>query len=174
MALPEYKLATLRFVYQSKLRKELQYSMQNLRQTLEWSNESRKWPLPQRLPRRAFRATYLRAPFKGKITAKQYVFHDYRYHFTFRDVENVQSTLSTVLGSMTSETSCVCHMYWHYPGLEQLYQQGLSTDELKKRILDLEKGLKAVEEKQHDDIERQKPAFAHSLYWNYGFKRGPV
>eukprot|EP00971_Amphidinium_carterae_P221358 4394574-Amphidinium_carterae.2 len=47
MALPEYKLATLRcaaelacqtksaqswrFVYQSKLRKELQYSMQNLR-----------------------------------------------------------------------------------------------------------------------------------------------
>mmetsp|Transcript_11039 Transcript_11039/g.20028 ORF Transcript_11039/g.20028 Transcript_11039/m.20028 type:complete len:175 (-) Transcript_11039:128-652(-) len=174
MALPEYRLATLRFVYQSRLRKELQYSIQNLRRTLEWSNESQKWPLPQRLPRRAQKVSYLRAPFKGKITAKHYVFHDYRYHFTFRDVKDVQCTLSTVLGSMTSETSCVCHFYWHYPGLEELYQNTSSEDDRQKLILDLEKGLKAVEGKQYDDIERQKPMFAQSLYWNYGFKRGAV
>ncbi|CAE8725757.1 unnamed protein product [Polarella glacialis] len=114
MALAEYNLATLRFVYTSKLKKELQFTIQNLRRTLEWSNES--WPVPQRLPRRAWRVSYLKRPFKCKSTVRHYVFHDWRYQFTFRDVQDVQSTVSTVLGSMTPETSCVCNFNWHFPG----------------------------------------------------------
>merc|ERR1719160_2386142 len=114
MALVEYKLASLRFTFISKLRKELQFTVQNLRRSLEWSSES--WPLPQRLPRRATRVSYLKGPFKGKISTRHYVFHDWQYQFTFRRVEDVQSAVSTVLGAMTPETSCVCHFSWHFPG----------------------------------------------------------
>ena len=94
MALSEYGLATLRFVYTSKLRKELlaqqgvslfveipksieehrtlwlrlNFTVSNLRRSLEWSKEP--WPIPQRLPRRSWRVSYLKRPFRSKITIR--------------------------------------------------------------------------------------------------------
>eukprot|EP00425_Heterocapsa_triquetra_P011837 CAMPEP_0195147518 /NCGR_PEP_ID=MMETSP0448-20130528/173557_1 /TAXON_ID=66468 /ORGANISM="Heterocapsa triquestra, Strain CCMP 448" /LENGTH=162 /DNA_ID=CAMNT_0040186105 /DNA_START=15 /DNA_END=503 /DNA_ORIENTATION=+ len=161
----------MRCVYTSKLRRELQYTVANLRRTLEWSNE--EWPLPARLPRRAFRVIYLKAPFKNKIAQRHYVFHDWRYQFTFRNVTDVQSTVSTVLGSMTPDTSCVCHFSWHFPGAP-IYGELLAdgSDEAQQRERDLEQGLAAIRLKQHDEIERQKGFLGGtSLYWNNGFKR---
>mmetsp|Transcript_75790 Transcript_75790/g.214273 ORF Transcript_75790/g.214273 Transcript_75790/m.214273 type:complete len:172 (+) Transcript_75790:64-579(+) len=169
MALPEYKLATLRFVYTAKLRRELQYTIQNLRRTLEWSNE--EWPLPQRLPRRAFRISYLKGPFKGKTSFRHYVFHDWRYAFTFRQVQDVPTAVSTVLGSMTPETSCVCHFAWHYPG-SMAYTQFASPEDAERLQRDLERGLAAVQRKQSDEVERNKGWYGHSAYWNAGLKTG--
>ena len=113
MSLSEYGLATLRFVYTSKLRRELlgkklqkqllylclfvcmlfafllcsglcvavqlswtsrsarlQYTIANLRRSLEWSGSDKDWPLPQRLPRRAWRVSYLKRPFRAKISIR--------------------------------------------------------------------------------------------------------
>jgi len=184
MALSEYGLATLRFVYTSKLRKELQFSIANLRRTSEWSSEA--WPLPQRLPRRAWRVSYLKRPFRSKITIRHYVFHDFRYQFTFRNVKDVSSTVSTVLGSMTPETSCVCHFNWHYqgtPAYNTVLQTGDTTidakaraaklTESRRRILELEQGMANVEKKQSEDEERWKGWYGHSTLWNTGSERGP-
>mmetsp|Transcript_75548 Transcript_75548/g.142541 ORF Transcript_75548/g.142541 Transcript_75548/m.142541 type:complete len:172 (-) Transcript_75548:23-538(-) len=171
MALAEYRLATLRFVYTSKLRKELQFTVQNLRRTLEWSPES--WPVPQRLPRRSFRCSYLRGPFKGKTSWRHYVFHDWRYQFTFRNVEDVRAAVSTVLGSMTPETSCVCHFSWHSPGAPA-YVELSTVDEALRREQDLERGLAAIRRKQSEEVERQQAQPSHTLLWNAGLKRGGV
>mmetsp|Transcript_137143 Transcript_137143/g.292939 ORF Transcript_137143/g.292939 Transcript_137143/m.292939 type:complete len:174 (-) Transcript_137143:56-577(-) len=171
MALPEYKLATLRFVYTSKLRRELQSAVGNLRRTLEWSPE--QWPLPQRLPRRAYRCSYLKGPFKGKTALRHYIFHDWRYQFTFRGVQDVQSAVSTVLGSMTPDTSCVCHFSWHFPGAPLYAQLAAGQEEARRRERDLERGLAAVRLKKSDEVERQKGWYGHSTYWNTGLKRGP-
>mmetsp|Transcript_35784 Transcript_35784/g.64927 ORF Transcript_35784/g.64927 Transcript_35784/m.64927 type:complete len:173 (+) Transcript_35784:63-581(+) len=171
MALSEYRLATLRFTYTSKLRRELQYTIQNLRRSLEWSDEA--WPVPQRLPRRAWRVSYLKRPFKCKTTVRHYVFHDWRYQFTFSDVEDVPSAVSTVLGSMTPETSCVCNFNWHFQG-SPAYKQLTSAEEARQRVLDLEQGLESVRRQQSMEVERQKGWYGHSLHWSTGLKRGPV
>lgn len=171
MALAEYKLSSLKFIYTSKLRRELQFTVQNLRRTLEWSAES--WPVPQRLPRRAYRITYLKGPFRGKTSQRHYIFHDWRYQFTFRDVNDVRAAVSTVLGSMTPETSCVCHFSWHFPGAPA-YAHVLGHEELLRCEQDLERGLAAVRRKNLEEVERQKGWYGHSAYWNSGFKRGPV
>mmetsp|Transcript_54123 Transcript_54123/g.127176 ORF Transcript_54123/g.127176 Transcript_54123/m.127176 type:complete len:185 (+) Transcript_54123:50-604(+) len=182
MALSDYSLATLRFVYTSKLRRELQFSITNLRKTLEWSEET--WPVPQRLPRRAWRVSYLKLPFRAKINIRHHVFHDYRYQFTFRNVQDVPAAVSTVLGSMTPETHCVCQFNWHYHGAPD-YNRFLVTgdesqdaqaraEELRRRILELEQGMSNVQRKQSDDTERMKGYYAHSTLWNTGFKKGPA
>mmetsp|Transcript_22577 Transcript_22577/g.42553 ORF Transcript_22577/g.42553 Transcript_22577/m.42553 type:complete len:182 (-) Transcript_22577:65-610(-) len=178
MALADYSLATLRFVYTSKLRRELQFSITNLRNTLEWSQEA--WPLPHRLPRRSWRVHYIKRPFRCKIAMRHYVFSDYRYQFTFRDVQDVPSAVSTVLGSMTPETSCVCHFNWHYegaPDYNRLIQTGdtaqdaeARAEELRRRILELEQGMVNVQRKQSEDVERMKGWYGHSTLWNTGFK----
>merc|ERR1719382_1963044 len=165
MALSEYNLSMLRFVYTSKLRRELQYTITNLRRTLEWSPE--QWPLPQRLPRRAFRVSYLKGPFKGKTAIRHYVFHDWRYQFTFRDVKDVQSAVSMVLGSMTPETSCVCHFNWHFQGAP-LFTQYISGEAAKRCEDDIRRGIAAVKRKQSEEVERQKGGYAYLTHWNTG------
>eukprot|EP00928_Gymnodinium_smaydae_P049230 TRINITY_DN33022_c0_g1_i1.p1 TRINITY_DN33022_c0_g1~~TRINITY_DN33022_c0_g1_i1.p1 ORF type:complete len:172 (+),score=30.98 TRINITY_DN33022_c0_g1_i1:137-652(+) len=170
MALPEYGLSTLRFVYTSKLRKELQFTISNLRRTLEWTPES--WPVPQRLPRRAYRVTYAKGPFRGKTALKHYVFHDWRYQFTFRGVRDVQSAVSSVLGSMTPETSCVCHFSWHFQG-SPVYTAVMSNEERLRCEQDLERGLAAIRRKQSEEEERHKSYWGHTTHWNAGLKRGP-
>eukprot|EP00933_Yihiella_yeosuensis_P001153 TRINITY_DN101887_c0_g1_i1.p1 TRINITY_DN101887_c0_g1~~TRINITY_DN101887_c0_g1_i1.p1 ORF type:complete len:201 (-),score=16.18 TRINITY_DN101887_c0_g1_i1:65-580(-) len=170
MALAEYQLNTLRFVYTSKLRRELQYTIHNLRRTLEWSDE--QWPVPTRLPRRAWRVSYLKRPFKCKTTVRHYVFHDWRYQFEFRNVKDVQSAVSTVLGSMTPETSCVCDFNWHFSG-SPAYQQLTTPEEEKQRALTIERGLAAIRRKQSEDVERSKGWYGHSTHWSTGMKMGP-
>ncbi|CAK9028544.1 unnamed protein product [Durusdinium trenchii] len=175
MSLSEYGLATLRFVYTSKLRRELQYTIANLRRSLEWSGSDKDWPLPQRLPRRAWRVSYLKRPFRAKISIRHYVFHDFRYQFTFRDVKDVPAAVSTVLGSMTPETSCICHFNWHFEGVPAYHikDEEAQRKERHRRILELEQGMANVQRKQSDDEERQKGWYGHSTLWNTGLKRGP-
>lgn len=48
----------------------LQYTIANLRRSLEWSGSDKDWPLPQRLPRRAWRVSYLKRPFRAKISIR--------------------------------------------------------------------------------------------------------
>eukprot|EP00929_Paragymnodinium_shiwhaense_P108361 TRINITY_DN74680_c0_g1_i1.p1 TRINITY_DN74680_c0_g1~~TRINITY_DN74680_c0_g1_i1.p1 ORF type:complete len:173 (-),score=32.37 TRINITY_DN74680_c0_g1_i1:110-628(-) len=170
MALPEYRLSQLRFVYTSKLRRELQFSIGNLRRTLEWSEEA--WPVPQRLPRRAYRISYLKGPFKAKQAIRHYVFHDWQYQFTFRDVKDVRKAVSTVLGSMTPETSCVCHFNWHYPG-SPAYMRLTSPEDQQRVEQELLRGLQAIRLKNAEEVERQKTVLAHTTYHNAGFHRGP-
>merc|ERR1712122_247124 len=89
-----------------------------------------------------------------------YVFHDWQYQFTFNNVEDVKATMGTVLGSMTPETSCVCHFSWHYPGTPHFLKH-LTAEEVEQRVEDLERGLQAVRLKQSDDIERAKGWYSH-------------
>merc|ERR1712039_666771 len=105
----------------------------------------------------------------GKTSFRHYVFHDWRYQFTFRDVQDVQSTVSTVLGSMTPETSCVCHFSWHFPGAP-LYTQLVADEETLRCKLDLERGLEAVRRKHSEEAERQMAWLGHSTHWNTGLK----
>ena len=46
----------------------LNFTVSNLRRSFEWSNEP--WPIPQRLPRRSWRVSYLKRPFRSKITIR--------------------------------------------------------------------------------------------------------
>ena len=47
--------------------------------------------------------------------------------------------------------------------------------EVRRREQEIERGLAAIDLKQHDDVERQKGFLGGtSLYWNAGFKRGPA
>eukprot|EP00405_Crypthecodinium_cohnii_P036378 CAMPEP_0206542478 /NCGR_PEP_ID=MMETSP0325_2-20121206/10185_1 /ASSEMBLY_ACC=CAM_ASM_000347 /TAXON_ID=2866 /ORGANISM="Crypthecodinium cohnii, Strain Seligo" /LENGTH=115 /DNA_ID=CAMNT_0054040521 /DNA_START=551 /DNA_END=898 /DNA_ORIENTATION=- len=115
----------------------------------------------------------MKGPFKGKIAQRHYVFHDWRYQFTFRDVKDVKSTVGTVLGSMSPETSCVCHFSWHFPGSEQ-YKMLSSPEDMLLRQQDLERGIAAVQAKNAEEKERSKAYYSHSLHWNAGLKRGPV
>merc|ERR1712118_52279 len=123
--------------------------MGNLRRSLEWSGE--RWPLPQRLPRRAARVSYLRGPFKGKISIRHYIFHDWRYQFTFRGVQDVRAAVSTVLGSMTPETSCVCHFSWHSVGAPS-YTTHTTEEEALQIEQELQQGLAAVRRKQSEEV----------------------
>ena len=75
--------------------------------------------LPKRLPRRAWRVTYLKSPFKHKCAVKNYVFHDWRYSFTFenlRDNQTMEQVLSSCLGSMKDDVNCIAEFNWYHAG----------------------------------------------------------
>merc|ERR1719277_1016034 len=97
---------------------------------------------------------YLRSPFRCKTLIRHYVFHDWRYQFSFRHVKDVKSAVSTVLGAMTPETSCTCHFSWHFPGDPSHNLQLLgdsAEDEVLLRERALERGLAAIRRKNEDD-----------------------
>eukprot|EP00746_Dinoflagellata_sp_MGD_P089212 gnl/MRDRNA2_/MRDRNA2_35231_c0_seq2.p1 gnl/MRDRNA2_/MRDRNA2_35231_c0~~gnl/MRDRNA2_/MRDRNA2_35231_c0_seq2.p1 ORF type:complete len:191 (+),score=23.91 gnl/MRDRNA2_/MRDRNA2_35231_c0_seq2:58-573(+) len=167
MAAPEYRLAVFRVVYTARLRNELTFTIQNLKRSLEWSNEP--WPTPRRLPRRAASVTYLKSPFVHKTALRHYIFHDWRYAFTFRNVSDPRKTISTALGAMSPDTSCVCHFSWHSGG-DPEYTKFYTEDEAQELINSLEQGFAAVQKKQEADIEREKSWYAASMQWNTGLK----
>jgi len=109
-----YRLARLKVVYNARLRGELDMTIDNLKSTLGWLPTP--LPMPERLPRRSWRVWYLKSPFREKIRKKHYVFHDWRYAFTFSDVEDPRPIMSSVLGAMSKETACTVDFAWHYPG----------------------------------------------------------
>ncbi|CAD7971824.1 unnamed protein product [Amoebophrya sp. A25] len=73
---------------------------------------------PKRLQRRAWRITYLRSSNRYKTAIRNYVFHDYRYQFTFFNVPPAQTrqTLSACLGSMPSDVNCQVEFNYAYNG----------------------------------------------------------
>ena len=109
-----YQLAKLKVTYNAKLKDHLADTIKNLKTTLSWTNIS--LPEPARLPRRSWRVFYLTAPFVDKIRKKHYIFHDWRYSFTFDNIQDPRPIMSSILGSMSKDTSCVVAFAWHYPG----------------------------------------------------------
>jgi hypothetical protein len=87
-----YALANLRITYTSKLRHSLEATVMKLKRGLEWipAAGSDVLPLPQRLQRRAWRVWYNKAPHAIGWSKRHYVFHDWRYAFTFKDVSDVR------------------------------------------------------------------------------------
>ena len=102
-----YNLSKLRVVYTSRLRDDLTKSVHKLRNTIDAagssegmnhcfrlneiiSGEMLSKPLPSRLPRRAWRVWYNKAPHAIGWSKRHYVFHDWRYAFTFRDVSDTK------------------------------------------------------------------------------------
>merc|ERR1712107_644590 len=107
---------------------------------------------------------------------------------TFRGVNDVQSTVSTVLGSMTPETSCVCHFYWHlHPERAPRFSSVLASSsnpevalaaaqemELEHRRLaeqELEQGMRAIQRKNSEAKQRAQAFYDHTTHWNSGFRR---
>ena len=76
---------------------------------------------------------YLKSPFAEKIRKKHYVFHDWRYSFTFSDIEDPRPIMSTILGAMSKDTACTVDFAWHFPGdtsspeIVQQIEQGRSA-----------------------------------------------
>jgi len=102
-----YKLSNLRIVYRSKLRDDLQSSITTLKRTLDWiptadgmissfsicipiTGESGEYSMPSRLPRRAWRVWYNKAPHAIGWSKIHYIFHDWGYSFDFKNVKDVK------------------------------------------------------------------------------------
>lgn len=83
-----YGLKTLRVTYISKVHRALEGTIEKLRKSLAWTGNqvAHELPLPQRLQRRAWRVWYNKAPHAIGWSKRHYIFHDWRYAFTFADV----------------------------------------------------------------------------------------
>lgn len=114
-------------------------------------------PVIRRLPRRAWRVTYLRGPFKHKKAIRHYVFHDWRYEFEFHNPSNAEETVSRLLGSAAPDTSSVVHFSWHCQSDDSFM---IASPQ------ELEAGRQGVLSQVHDETERKKGWYRHSLYWN--------
>ncbi|KAF8820209.1 hypothetical protein IE077_000546 [Cardiosporidium cionae] len=114
MSALDYSLAWLKVVYTARQTSHLHTTVTNLRRILETA--SLPLPVPCRLPRRQWRVTYLKSPFKHKHSIRHYVFNDFRYAFTFYDVKNPQLCMSAVLGALSAQTGCACNFAWRFPG----------------------------------------------------------
>eukprot|EP00386_Alphamonas_edax_P005664 GDKI01018414.1.p1 GENE.GDKI01018414.1~~GDKI01018414.1.p1 ORF type:complete len:193 (-),score=28.57 GDKI01018414.1:29-607(-) len=117
MSLQSYQLSRLKVIYEAKRMEELNTTIQNLKRTLAWApKQFEAGPVPQRLPRRAWRTTYLKSPFKWKFAIRHNVFQDYRYAFSFHGVGDVRGTVSCALGSASENTWTTCKFAWHCQG----------------------------------------------------------
>ncbi len=83
---------------------------------LLYIGETLDLPAPKRLQRRAWRVWYNKAPHAIGWSKRHYVFHDWRYAFSFSNVKDVRRTINSLLGSMAKDTSCVVDFSWHSPG----------------------------------------------------------
>lgn len=126
MGLGRYFLRSLRVEYISPGREALSGTIENLRRSMRWfpSDASNgqggatpgvPWPVPERLPRREWRVTYLKSPFKFKYAARHFVFRQYRYAFRFVNPASPHLALSAVLGAMRPNVECTCAFEWHFP-----------------------------------------------------------
>jgi hypothetical protein len=89
-----YNLRDLRFIYTSKVRKDLTATLLTLRKTIKWAgrleNTGVDLPLPSRLLRRAWRVWYNKAPHAIGWSKRHYVFHDWRYLLQYKDVQDLR------------------------------------------------------------------------------------
>ena len=117
MAQSQYELTSLAVTYTARLRPHLVRTIANLKGAVDAASPGAvPLPVPQRLPRRAWRVWYLKSPFRDTIRKKHYVFQDWRYRFTFKSVADARPVMSSVLGAATKETSATVDFAWHFPG----------------------------------------------------------
>eukprot|EP00392_Amoebophrya_sp_AT5.2_P010433 g10493.t1 len=131
--------------------------------------EIRRSPLllyGKRLQRRAWRITYLRAPFKYKTSIRNYVFHDYRYQFSFLHVDaesEMRPLLSACLGSMPEDVNCKVEFVWA-GGEEDPGSTCAGGVPAKWELLDAAKG--EIEQKQRRQKERDHGWYSQAQHWN--------
>eukprot|EP00397_Hematodinium_sp_SG-2012_P061374 GEMP01081192.1.p1 GENE.GEMP01081192.1~~GEMP01081192.1.p1 ORF type:complete len:290 (+),score=56.49 GEMP01081192.1:179-1048(+) len=116
----------------------------------------------RRLPRRAWRVSYLKSPFKYKKATRHYIFHDWRYEFEFWSPPDPEQVVSRILGSAAPDTSSVVHFSWHYS----------NGDPLAAAPMLLEKGRQGVLKQVQLDEERSKGWYHHTTFWNNVGKSG--
>lgn len=106
-----YKLSRLRIVLSSKLRQDFSSSISTLQKTLELAENNLPSAAasgssslersglthvsPSRLHRRAWRVWYNKAPHAIGWSKRHYVFHDWRYAFDFRHINDVKYVINS-------------------------------------------------------------------------------
>ncbi|KAF4656301.1 hypothetical protein FOL47_009039 [Perkinsus chesapeaki] len=128
----DYKLARLTVVYTATIREHLTNTITNLKLGLKAIDNGVDpvWPMPARQERRAWRVTYNKGPHHhGKYAVKHYVFHDWRYKFTFYNVADPRPVISTVLGSLSGDAAVTCDFAWYFPGTEEYLSETRKTEE---------------------------------------------
>ena len=96
-----YTLPKLKMVLISKLRWDLSDSVRKLGCTIKRLEgmtegfrhgvpESVSSPSPERLPRRAWRVWYNKAPHAIGWSKRHYIFHDWRYAFDFHNIVDIR------------------------------------------------------------------------------------
>ncbi|EER02176.1 hypothetical protein Pmar_PMAR008957 [Perkinsus marinus ATCC 50983] len=94
--------------------------------------------MPARQERRAWRVTYNKSPHHhGKFAVKHYVFHDWRYKFTFYNVADPRPVISTVLGSLSGDAAVTCDFAWYFPGTQEYLVETRKTEEAQEDTKEL-------------------------------------
>jgi hypothetical protein len=180
-----YTLCRVRVTYIARLREELERTIATLRRTMDWCPTlvSTSQPVPQRRQRRAWRVWYNKAPHAIGWSKRHYVFHDWRYSVNFENITDPRyvkaqrfntlrrRTISTSLGSMTQDTSCVVDFVWYDPGSSQYstHRGELSAndpDDVKRQIL-LGKGKIEKFNLVMSKIKQSDPSISKHLYLNF-------
>ncbi|KAF4681549.1 hypothetical protein FOZ60_011960 [Perkinsus olseni] len=136
----DYKLARLTVVYTATIREHLTSTINNLKLGLKAIDNGVDpvWPMPARQERRAWRVTYNKGPHHhGKFAVKHYVFHDWRYKFTFHNVADPRPVISTVLGSLSGDAAVTCDFAWYFPGTEEYLSETRKTQEAQEDTKEL-------------------------------------
>ncbi|CAD7961609.1 unnamed protein product [Amoebophrya sp. A120] len=137
---------------------------------------------PRRLQRRAWRITYLRAPFRYKTSIRNYVFHDWRYEFSFYHVgkSEIRPVLSACLGSMPEDVNCKVEFVWAggVAGTITNAQMSYSTttrltaatvdaqNAMDSKLALLDRAKENVEEKQRTQKERDHGWHSQAQHWS--------
>jgi len=148
-------------VFISKLRPNLQQTISNLQKALPYvqfpkneAGDSFLYVYPQRLHRRAWRTCYLKSPVIYKKAQRHYVFHDWRYQFTFKHLPlegpTANQVVSACLGSMEGDVNCVAEFNWCNDRVK-----GDLLD-VQRRLLDANKSLEKHQKSGH---------YAATLHW---------
>ncbi|KAF4755640.1 hypothetical protein FOZ63_026660 [Perkinsus olseni] len=136
----DYKLARLTVVYTATIREHLTSTINNLKLGLKAIDNGVDpvWPMPARQERRAWRVTYNKGPHHhGKFAVEHYVFHDWRYKFTFHNVGDPRPVISTVLGSLSGDAAVTCDFAWYFPGTEEYLSDTRKTQEAQEDTKEL-------------------------------------
>ena len=87
-----YTLPSLTVTYVSSIRSSLERTISKLKYSLDWIRAAggHESALPARRERRAWRVWYNKAPHAIGWSKRHYIFHDWRYCFTFKEVSKPQ------------------------------------------------------------------------------------
>ncbi|EKX72046.1 conserved hypothetical protein [Theileria equi strain WA] len=65
-------------------------------------------------PRKRYRVTYLKSRFKHRYAIRHYVFEQYNYKINIYDPQDVDVTISSILGSLSPSVHANCTFSWGF------------------------------------------------------------
>ncbi|UVC50058.1 peroxisome-assembly ATPase [Theileria orientalis] len=65
-------------------------------------------------PRKRWRVTYLKSRFKHRKAIRHYVFEQYNYKVSVFSPEEVETVISSILGSLSDSVHARCTFTWNY------------------------------------------------------------